>query len=71
MDWLVLRAFFEAIKKGDKKMPLDVYDAATWMVITALSDESIKKGGVYVDFPDFTQGKYKDRKQEGEGLFFI
>lgn len=71
MDWLVLRAFFEAIKKGDKKMPLDVYDAATWMVITALSDESIKNGSKYVDFPDFTRGKYKERKVEDNGLFFI
>ena len=71
MDWLVLRAFVEAVKKDDKKMPLDVYDAASWMVITALSDQSIKNNSAVQQFPDFTKGKWKDRKQEGEGLFFL
>ncbi len=71
MDWLVLRAFFEAVKKQDGIMPLDIYDATSWMVITALSDMSIKNNSVSVDFPDFTNGKWKTNKQQGEGLFFL
>jgi hypothetical protein len=43
-------------------MPLDVYDAAAWMCITCLSEQSIKKGGAPLEIPDFTKGKYKDRQ---------
>lgn len=71
MDWLVFKAFFDAVRKGDGHMPIDVYDAATWMAITALSDESIKNNSACVEFPDFTNGAWKTRKQEGEGLFFL
>ena len=34
------------------------YDGAAWMAVTALSEESIAKGGVPVAFPDFTNGKW-------------
>ena len=61
MDYLVLRAFFEAVANGEP-VPIDAYDAATWMAITALSAESIEKGGARVEFPDFTSGKWKERK---------
>ena len=61
MDYLVLRAFIEAVAGGEP-MPIDVYDAATWMAVTALSAESIEKGGARVEFPDFTSGKWKERK---------
>jgi hypothetical protein len=39
-----------------------VYDAVTWSAITPLSEVSIKKGGASVDFPDFTKGKWQNRK---------
>ena len=39
-------------------MPVDVYDAASWMAITALSEMSVAKGGAVVDIPDFTNGKW-------------
>lgn len=69
MDWLVLRAFFESVKNGEK-MPIDVYDAATFMAVTILSEQSIKNGSVSVDFPDFTNGKYKEKKQS-KGFFAL
>ncbi len=56
MDWLVVRAFFDAIKEN-KPMPIDVYDMATWMAVTPLTEQSIKLG-VPVQFPDFTDGKW-------------
>jgi hypothetical protein len=43
-------------------MPIDVYDAAVWMCVTALSEESIREGGMPKAVPDFTRGEYKTRK---------
>ncbi len=57
MDWLVLDAFFNALDEGSP-MPLDVYDAVSWMVITDLSEKSIALGGQVQYFPDFTKGKW-------------
>ena len=39
-------------------MPMDVYDAAAWMSISALSEASIAKGGVPIEIPDFTSGNW-------------
>lgn len=57
MDWLEFKLFFEALR-NDAHMPVDVYDAATWMSITVLSEMSIAKGGAVIDIPDFTNGKW-------------
>ena len=60
MDWLVDNAFIDAIINGTE-CPIDVYDAASWMVISVLSEISILKGGAPVDIPDFTRGKWIER----------
>lgn len=39
----------------------DVYDAADWSVVTALSEKSVANRSQAVDFPDFTKGKWKTR----------
>ena len=63
MDHFVLRAFVESILEG-KDFPIDVYDIATWMSISTLSEDSIAMGGMPVAIPDFTNGKWiKGRKQ--------
>ncbi len=62
IDWLVLRAFFESVKRGTY-MPIDVYDMALWMSITPLSEMSISMGSMPVAIPDFTNGKWCDRKE--------
>lgn len=70
MDWLEFKTFFDALR-SDKPMPVDVYDAASWMVISALSEMSIAKGGAPIDIPDFTRGKWILRtgtKKEGFDL---
>ncbi len=41
----------------------DVYDAASWSVVTALSEQSVANGSSAVDFPDFTKGKWKTRQR--------
>ncbi len=61
MDWFVMNAFIEAYKSGDA-MPLDVYDHASWAAITCLSEQSIAQGGEPQVFPDFTDGKWMNRK---------
>ena len=57
MDTLTLQAFFGAALSGEE-MPIDVYDAASWMVITCLTEASIANGGMPIDIPDFTGGKW-------------
>ena len=59
MDAFVFSAFADHLVKGEE-MPIDVYDAAAWMVITYLSLVSIQENRV-VDVPDFTNGAYKNR----------
>lgn len=61
MDTLMLRAFFDAVRSGDE-MPIDVYDAASWMVITCLSEASIANGSQSMDIPDFTSGRWVMRE---------
>jgi len=61
MDWFVLNAFIEAVK-AKTNTPQDVYDAVTWSAITPLSEKSIQQHGASVDFPDFTNGQWKNRK---------
>ena len=62
MDYFEFVVFADCLKKG-KDMPVDVYDAASWMSVTYLSEKSIKSG-VLVEMPDFTNGKYRLRPQK-------
>ncbi len=61
MDWFVVHAFVEAVKAG-APMPIDIYDAVAWSAITPLSEQSIAEDYRTLPFPDFTEGKWKDRK---------
>lgn len=57
MDYIEFAEFFKAVRAGGE-MPIDVYDAASWMCITALSEASIAAGGQPQSIPDFTEGKW-------------
>lgn len=61
MDYIMMTDLFNAIREN-RPVPLDCYDAAAWSAISALSEESIAQGGILVDFPDFTCGKWINRK---------
>lgn len=61
MDWFVFNGFIEAVKQK-KQTPIDVYDSLTMSVITPLSEKSLKEGNAPQAFPDFTKGKWKERK---------
>ncbi len=60
MDYLVLRAFIESVQDRTEP-PIDVYDAASWMSITALTEASIAMGSAPVAVPDFTCGRWTER----------
>lgn len=57
MDYLCIRDFVDCLIEN-RPMPIDVYDMASWMAVTALSEESLAKGGMPVAFPDFTNGSW-------------
>lgn len=63
MDSIEFIEFAKAYLSGDE-MPIDVYDAASWMVISALSEKSIAQGGAPMDIPDFTGGKWLMRERK-------
>lgn len=68
MDWHVIRAWIVALKNGTPP-PIDVYDAAAWMCITPLSEISLQNNGAALDIPDFTRGKYKNRRPKNDNIY--
>lgn len=70
MDYLVLRAFIESIQKG-VPFPIDVYDAASWMCITCLSEQSIAMGSMPVAIPDFTDGRWIRREKRPGDMYSL
>ena len=63
MDAIMFKEFIKCLNEG-RKMPIDVYDAAAWMAVTALSEQSIRAGGAPQPIPDFTDGKWMIRPSE-------
>ncbi len=57
MDGIMFSEFVKAALNGTE-MPIDVYDGASWMCISALSEQSIAMGGAPQAIPDFTNGKW-------------
>ena len=70
MDYLVLRAFIESIQRGIA-FPIDVYDAASWMAVTCLSEQSIAMGSMPVPVPDFTDGRWINREARPGDIFSL
>lgn len=70
MDYLVLRAMISAAK-GESYPAIDAYDAAAWMCVTSLSEQSILNGNAPQEIPDFTNGKYKNRKECSSGKYAL
>ncbi len=59
MDAICVNAFLTALNNGEE-MPIDVYDAATWLSIGALTEQSLATNSV-VYMPDFTNGRWIER----------
>ncbi|MCC7465480.1 MAG: Gfo/Idh/MocA family oxidoreductase [Saprospiraceae bacterium] len=61
MDFFVFHHFVESAKRNQSPQ-IDVYDAATWLAITPLSEASIATGSTPQPFPDFTRGRWTERR---------
>jgi predicted dehydrogenase len=58
MDFVMLWRIVYCLRNG-LPMDQDVYDAASWSVISPLSEWSVAHRGQSVDVPDFTRGNWK------------
>jgi predicted dehydrogenase len=63
-DYITLERFIRAVRSRTAPEQ-DVYDAATWSVISPLSEMSVARGSAPVEFPDFTRGKWSSRAPVG------
>ncbi len=64
MDFVMLYRLIDCLNKGIP-LDMDVYDAASWSVVTPLSELSVQLGSVPVKFPDFTRGYWKNERKLG------
>ena len=64
MDYLVDYRLTQCLRAGVAP-DMDVYDAASWSAISALSERSIALGSQPIDFPDFTRGAWQHREPLG------
>lgn len=61
MDFLMVYRLAQCMKEGIEP-DMDVYDAAAWSAPGPLSRESVAKGSAPVKFPDFTRGRWKQKR---------
>lgn len=57
-DYLEDYRLIEALRHG-REPDFNVYDAASWSAVTALSEKSVANRSAAVDFPDFTKGRWR------------
>lgn len=61
MDYVMSWRLVQCLREG--LVPdLDVYDAATWSAPAALSEKSVAGGSAPVEFPDFTRGRWQQKR---------
>lgn len=61
MDFIMQWRLIDCLRNG---LPLDqdVYDAASWSVVSPLSEWSVARESSNINFPDFTNGHWKTNK---------
>jgi len=61
MDYIMIYRLLQCVREG---LPpdMDVYDAAAWSSVAPLSIASVAHGSAPMEFPDFTRGKWQQRK---------
>jgi hypothetical protein len=61
MDFVMVYRLVQCIREG--LVPdMDVYDAASWCAPGPLSEKSVAEGSAPVKFPDFTRGRWKEKR---------
>jgi hypothetical protein len=58
MDYLEDYRLIRCLQAGEPT-DMDVYDAATWSVLTEVSEISVARGSQPVEIPDFTRGAWR------------
>jgi hypothetical protein len=64
MDFLEDYCLSECLRTG-RPTDMDVYDAATWSCVSALTERSVAHRSRSVDVPDFTRGRWATRPPLG------
>lgn len=58
-DYIMVHEFLKFVRNNTPP-PIDIVDGVTWSAIVPLSIESVAKHGQTLDFPDFTNGRWKE-----------
>jgi hypothetical protein len=58
MDFIEDYRLVQCLRTG-QPMDMNVYDAAAWSAVSALSEKSVARNSEPVKFPDFTRGAWK------------
>ena len=61
MDFVMLVRLVQCLREG-LAPDMDVYDAAAWSAAGPLADASVAQNGTPVTFPDFTRGRWQQRR---------
>lgn len=61
MDLVMLYRVIYCMRKG-LTPDIDVYDTAAWAAPGPMSEASVKKGGAPQKFPDFTRGRWQEKR---------
>lgn len=64
MDFVMIYRLIDCLNRG-VPLDMDVYDAAAWSAVTALSALSVASDSAPVKFPDFTRGDWKTYRKPG------
>ena len=64
MDYIEDYRLVRALQTGTEP-DMDVYDAAAWSVVSELTERSVAGRSRAVDFPDFTRGRWRERRPLG------
>ena len=61
MDYVMSWRLVQCLREG---LPpdMDVYDAAAWSAPAPLSEQSVARGSAPVEFPDFTRGRWAEKR---------
>ena len=64
MDFIEDYRLIQCLREG-LPLDMDVYDAAAWSVICALTEQSVARRSRSIDVPDFTRGRWETRQPLG------
>ncbi|AQT69516.1 Glycosyl hydrolase family 109 protein 1 precursor [Anaerohalosphaera lusitana] len=64
MDYIEDYRLIQALRRGISP-DIDVYDSVLWSSVIPVSEESVRKQGEPVKFPDFTRGMWKKERKLG------